>query len=471
MLGGISGNAAGELMDITFLLNGETVALYDVNPTRTVLDWLREERGLKGTKEGCNEGDCGACTIILTHETESKKGTNAVNACIMLLPQLQGKAVRTIEGVKSAQGDLHPIQSAVIEHHASQCGFCTPGIVNSLVSAHMRGITDHEDVLAGNLCRCTGYAPIIKAADAAQAQNVPDWLVDIPDDLNIIPNSCAPESVDELAEWYMNNPHATLVAGATDVGLWLTKKLAEPKQIGFLNRCAELQQITMRKDDIWIGSGVTIDQVQQVLKSRYPGFSGMLRYFASAQIRATASLGGNIANGSPIADTPPILIALGALLSLRRGNKCRVIRIEDFYIEYGRQDLQAGEFIEGIIIPHQPNGLKVYKISKRFDQDISSVLGALNIIEKDGKVQAARIAFGGMAGVPQRAKAVESALIGRDWSRQTIEDAQGAFSMDFTPLTDVRASAEYRLEVAQNMLLRVWLESQGQMVSVQEVTP
>ncbi len=447
------------------------MALCDVDPTRTVLDWLREERGLKGTKEGCNEGDCGACTIILTHESDSQKAASAVNACIMLLPQLQGKAVRTIEGVQSAQGDLHPIQNAVIEHHASQCGFCTPGIVNSLVAAHMRGATDHDDVLAGNLCRCTGYAPIIKAANAAQAENVPEWLADIPDNLNITPNSCAPENADELAEWYMNNPHATLVAGATDVGLWLTKKLVEPRQIGFLNRCTDLQQIIERENDIWIGSGVTIDQVQRAVKARYPGFSGMLRYFASTQIRATASLGGNIANGSPIADTPPILIALGARLSLRRGDKRRVILIEDFYIEYGRQNLQAGEFIEGIIIPHQPDGLKVYKISKRFDQDISSVLGALNIIEKDGKVQAARIAFGGMAGVPKRAKAVETALIGRDWNRQTVEDAQTVFSHDFIPLTDVRASAEYRIEVAQNMLLRVWLESHGQTVSVREVTP
>ncbi|MCP5038903.1 MAG: xanthine dehydrogenase small subunit [Rhodobacteraceae bacterium] len=457
-------------MDITFLLNGETVTLNDVDPTRSVLDWLRESRGLKGTKEGCNEGDCGACTIILLPEAGDEKGASAVNACITMLAQLHRRAIRTIEGIANPDASLHPVQDAMVEHHGSQCGFCTPGIVNSLVAAQLRGDDDFDDVLAGNLCRCTGYAPVIRAAHAVAYAGDPVLLADRPDELPAPALPFMPETSDELADWVMANPHATLVAGATDISLWLTKGLRDLHGVGFLGGCRDLQHIVAGDDGLRIGAGVTISQLRAGLGPRHPHFAAMLRRFASQQIRSAATIGGNIANGSPIGDTPPPLIALGARLHLRRGDAHRVIRLEDYFIEYGRQDLQAGEFIEAVTIPNQPDRLKVYKVSKRFDQDISAVLGAFNIEVNDGIVKSVRIAFGGMAAVPKRSSEVEKSLIGQKWTRETVNNTLPVFARDFTPLSDMRASAAYRLEVAQNMLVRFWLEDQGEVISVREVS-
>ncbi|MCB1335088.1 MAG: xanthine dehydrogenase small subunit [Roseivivax sp.] len=455
-------------MDVTFLLNGESVEVTGAPPTRTLLDWLRETRRLTGTKEGCNEGDCGACTVMVT----DARGSRAVNACILFLPQLHGKAVRTVEGIAGPGGALHPVQQAMIDHHGSQCGFCTPGFVVSMAVAHLNGDRAHDDALAGNLCRCTGYAPIVRAAEAAMQAPVPDWMTADAAALaeGAPPLPDAPETADALARLYADNPDAVLVAGATDVGLWVTKGLRDLPRPIFLNRCRDLQQITVSGNDLHIGAAVTMDRVLAAVQDRHPSYAAMLRRYGSAQVRAAATIGGNIANGSPIGDNPPALIALGATLHLRRGDSTRALPIEAFFIEYGKQDRAPGEFVTGVTIPGQPDRLRVYKLSKRFDQDISAVCGAFRIIVENGTVTEARIAFGGMAGIPKRAAAVEAALTGKPWTEATVAATFDAWEDDFTPLTDMRASAGYRLEAARAMLRRCWLEDHGQTVDVRKVS-
>ncbi|WP_108816486.1 xanthine dehydrogenase small subunit [Loktanella sp. Alg231-35] len=446
-------------MNVTFLLNGETVQVEAV-PTRTLLDWLREDAGLCGTKEGCNEGDCGACTVMVT----DADGAKALNACILFLPQLHGKAVRTVEGVAGPDGALHPVQQAMVDHHGSQCGFCTPGFIASMATAHLTGATNHDDALAGNLCRCTGYAPIIRAAEAAESAPVPEWMHDTPPTVEAAP--FAPATLDELAAWYWAHPDATLVAGATDVGLWVTKQLRNLPDVAFLNRCAELRAITQTDETIHFGAAVTMTEVLEDLRGLQPSYAEMIRRYGSQQVRNAATIGGNIANGSPIGDNPPALIAMGATLHLRHGETTRDIPIEDFFVDYGKQDRAAGELVTGVTLPKSVPDLRCYKISKRFDQDISAVCGCFNITVNDGKVTAARIAFGGMAGTPHRATNVENALIDQPWTDQTITAAAAMFATDYTPMTDMRASAAYRLEIAQNLLHRYFAELSGQTTSV-----
>ncbi|SLN45131.1 4-hydroxybenzoyl-CoA reductase subunit gamma [Pseudoruegeria aquimaris] len=475
---------------ISFLLNGEKIALPDAPPTLTLLDWLREHRGLTGTKEGCNEGDCGACTVILTGETGAPA---AINACITFLPQVHGKALRTVEGLAGESGALHPVQDAMVACHGSQCGFCTPGIVASLAAAQATGDAAHDDVLAGNLCRCTGYAPIIRAAQRAEVDT--RWaeadaaaLADFVPQISAggaggsqphassggaggsQPHAFLPASADELAAWFEAHPEATLVAGATDVGLWVTKQLRDLGDVAFLDNCRDLQRIEEDADGLRIGAGVTLTALRSAIAPRHPHFAEMLRRFASTQVRNRATIGGNIANGSPIGDAPPALIALGATLHLRKGEARRSLPLEAFFLEYGKQDRAPGEFVEALTIPAQPDRLKCYKLSKRFDQDISAVCGCFNLRLEAGTVAQARIAFGGMAGTPKRASHVEAALTGQPWSLETVQAALPAFAADYTPLSDMRASAAYRLATAQNMLLRYFHEDNGVATNVLEIS-
>ncbi len=438
--------------------------LADVDPTATLLDWLREDRGLTGTKEGCNEGDCGACTVMVTDEG----GAKALNSCILFLPQLHGKAVRTVEGASGPNGEAHPVQQAMVDLHGSQCGFCTPGFVMSMVAGHANGATDHDTQLAGNLCRCTGYAPIIRAAKAAEEHPVPVWVKDQPVAVQASP--MLPGSSDELATVFAKNPEATLVAGATDVGLWVTKQLRDLDPVIFLNRCEDLKQITITEDEVRFGAMVDMNRMGEALADLHPSYAEMIRRYACVQVRHAATVGGNIANGSPIGDNPPALIALGATLHLRKGDARRSIPLEAFFIDYGQQDRAPGEFVEAVSFPRQADRLKTYKLSKRFDQDISAVCGCFNITVTDGTVMHARIAFGGMAGTPKRATNVEAALIGKPWAHETIDAALPAFADDYSPLTDMRASATYRLETAKAMLERYFLEDQGEVTNVLEVS-
>ncbi len=451
-------------MAIRFSLNGETVEV-ETPPTRTLLDWLREDRGLTGTKEGCSEGDCGACTVIVA----DGGGTRAVNACILFLPQLNGKAVRTVEGISGPDGTLHPVQEAMVTHHGSQCGFCTPGFIASMAAAHVNGRRDHDDVLAGNLCRCTGYAPIVRAAEAAQGKIVPAWMHEVIPEA--MPLAIQPLSSDELAAWYADHPDATLIAGATDVGLWVTKALKELKNVAFLIRCNDLQKIEDLGEALKVGAAVTMADLLPVLREHHPSYAEMVRRYGSEQVRQAATIGGNIANGSPIGDNPPALIALGATLALRKGDERRELPIEDFFLEYGRQDRQPGEFVEAVMLHKSAPALRCYKLSKRFDQDISAVLGCFNVTVDNGTVSAARIGFGGMAGVPKLATTVCETLVGMPWNSDSIESVLPRFSDDFTPLSDMRASADYRLSTARNMLLRYYRDLRGETVDVREVQP
>lgn len=446
-------------MEITFRLNGEIVHTREP-ATRTLLDYLREGRGLCGTKEGCNEGDCGACTVMV----EDESGKKPLNSCILFLPQLHGKSVTTVEGL--SKGDtLHPVQSAMIEEHGSQCGFCTPGFIMSMATAHARGETSHEDILAGNLCRCTGYAPILRAAKKAESAPVPEGFEHIPFAAPAVVQR--PETVDELAALYALRPTATLIAGATDVGLWVTKQMRDLDEVIFLNGVSDLKGITETDDAFEIKAMTPIADLIALFKPYAPSLSEMFRRFASTQVRAAATLGGNIANGSPIGDSPPPLIAAGATVTLRKGEDQRTIPLEAFFIAYGKQDRQPSEFVESITVPKAGlANLAVYKLSKRFDQDISAVCGAFNIAVEDGIVRSAVIAFGGMAGTPARARTIEAALIGQPWNEATIAAALPAFAEDYTPMSDMRASAGYRLTAAQNMLRRLYAERSGLATSV-----
>ncbi len=494
------------MTEIAFLLNGETVRASEA-PTRTLLDYLRDQKGLTGTKEGCNEGDCGACTVIVT---DPEGGLRALNACILFLPQLQGRAVRTVEGLAEA-GSLHPVQQAMVEHHGSQCGFCTPGFVMAMAAAHAQGRTDHDDQLAGNLCRCTGYAPIIRAAEAAEGAPLPTWIESDREALaDLEPAATAgtaavtadaaaapvggrapyepeaghgsdatateapayiPGTADDLARWYLDHPDATLIAGATDVGLWVTKGLRALPETAFLNRCDDLKQVVRDGDSIRLGAGVSMTRALQELSAPYPSYAELIRRYGSVQVRNAATIGGSLANGSPIGDNAPALIALGATLHLRRGDARRAIPLETFFIAYGKQDRKPGEFVEAVSLPADCEAFRVYKISKRFDQDISAVCGAFNVTVDDGKVLGARVAFGGMAATPKRAPAFEAALTGADWSLGALEAALPALAQDFTPLSDMRASAEYRLAAAQGLARRYFAELSGQAVNVLEVQP
>jgi xanthine dehydrogenase small subunit len=457
-------------MSIAFLLNGTPVRIEGEAPTRTLLDWLREVRGLTGTKEGCNEGDCGACTVMVT----DAEGSKALNACILFLPQLHGKAVRTVEGVSGPEGQMHPVQAAMVAHHGSQCGFCTPGFVVSMAVAHLNGARDHDDQLAGNLCRCTGYAPIVRAAEAAASEPVPEWMVS--DRAAVAAFACGkaevfrPADSDALADWYLANPDAVLVAGATDVGLWVTKQLRDLKPVAFLGGVADLKGIEVQGGQLHVGACVTISALRDAVAARLPSFGELLRRYASVQVRNAATIGGNIANGSPIGDGPPALIALGATLHLRRGDEMRSMPLESFFLEYRKQDRKPGEFVAGVSFPEFAPGLRCYKISKRFDQDISAVCGCFNVTVEGGVVTSARIAFGGMAGVPKRASLAEAALVGREWTEATVDAAAEAMAGDFAPLSDMRASAGYRMLTVQNLLRRYFQDLAGVPVSVLEVS-
>lgn len=459
-----------------FILNGDRVALAGIDPRTTLLDWLRETRRLTGTKEGCNEGDCGACTVTITRLYGGRAVRRPVNACIVLMPMLDGAAVTTVEGISAPDGRLHPAQDAMARLHGSQCGFCTPGFVMALHSDYPNGRRDKAgvaDAVAGNLCRCTGYGPILAAGDAMHDDPAPDWepdltpmLADMADDdaLKLTGGGAVahvPRDEAALARLLAAHPDALLVAGATDVGLWITKRLDRPRVMIFLGRIAGFDRIKDMPEALTLGAGATWGDAHGAMARLSPDLGELVRRVGAVQVRASGAIGGNIANGSPIGDGPPALIALGAQITLGSATGSRSLALEDFFLTYGEQDLMAGEYLSSIRIPRpkDPGRLKVYKISKRFDQDITAVLGVFDIEVVAGMVKSARIAFGGMAGIPKRAHAVEQALIGQPWDAATVDAALPAFARDFQPMDDMRASASYRLKLAQNLLRKVFAET------------
>ena len=465
---------------IRFLLNDTPVETSDVAPDATLLDYLRLGCRLTGTKEGCAEGDCGACTVLVGRPSATGLIYETVNACIRFLASVDGCHVVTIEHL-SRNGSLHPVQQAMVDMHGSQCGFCTPGIVMSLYALWMHtpnpSQSEVEEALQGNLCRCTGYAPIIRAAQSVKGDPGADPLISergavqtalasMQDGRSVEIDSSdgrvfLPATVDDLAAQLTATPEATIVAGATDVGLWVTKFMRPISPVIYIAHLMELQEITSDQNGITIGAGVTYTAFFETLEAHFPQLRPFWARIGGWQVRNMGTIGGNIANGSPIGDTPPMLIALGATITLRRGTERRELPLENFFIDYGKQDLEPGEFLESIHVPLPRKGdiFEVHKISKRKDEDISSVCGAFWIRCTNGMVEDARIAFGGMAATPKRARAVEKSLIGQPWTAVTVFQAQDSFAKDFTPISDMRASAEYRAVVARNLLMRVFRES------------
>ena len=459
---------------IRFLLDDTMIDL-EAAATASVLDLLRYDLRRTGTKEGCAEGDCGACTVLLGELAGDRVAWRAVNACILFAPMLHGKALRTVESL-SAGGTLHPVQREMVERHGSQCGFCTPGFVMSLYGRSIGALgTEGEpvaDVIAGNLCRCTGYGPILDAGEAVPPAATDDSAIAAA--LRGISSAArgegwfAPRASDDLAALLIEHPEARIVAGATDVGLWVTKQHRDLGTVIFLGDVADLKTIAEDEAGLTIGAGVRYTEAKATLARLHPDLGELVRRIGGLQVRNAGTIGGNIANGSPIGDMPPALIALGATLTLRQGDTRRTIPLEAFFKSYGVQDRAPDEFVESVHVPRPGTGtiVRIVKLSKRLDSDISAVCGAFAIMVERGQVTGARIAFGGMAGTPARAPACEAALVGQPWSEATIEVAANALAGDYTPLTDARGSSAYRRTAAANLLRRLWAEQSGEHTSV-----
>ena len=465
---------------VRFLLGEERRELSGLDPNTTVLNYLRRVERRTGTKEGCGEGDCGACTIVLGELDGERLTYRAVNSCIQFVGMLDGKQVLTVEDLAEPDGTLHPCQQAMVDCHGSQCGFCTPGFVMSLFALYQEaGASDRnriDDALAGNLCRCTGYGPIVAAARAMKAGQPDRFTRHARQTIAALKalsagasaslegegrRYFAPRSSAELAQLLLQHPNATILGGGTDVGLWVTKQLRSLDTIIYVGEVADLKQIKVDERWIEIGAGVTYSQALATIEAHYPDIAEMMRRLGSEQIRNTGTIGGNIANGSPIGDSPPSLIALGSRLVLQRGDQQRELALEDFFLDYGKQDRQPGEFVAAVRIPvaDPSRVLRCYKVSKRFDQDITAALGAFALTLSGDMVEDIRICFGGMAPTPKRAKAAEAALNGKPWTREAVEAACEALAEDYTPITDMRASAQYRLKVAQNLLRKFFIET------------
>lgn len=500
---------------IRFFHRGEVVEVQGPHPTRSVLQWLREDAHCTGTKEGCNEGDCGACTVVIGElaeagDTEAVNGLRlqTVNACIQFLPSLHGKALFTVEDLKSqcagksacagkpaGPQSLHPVQQAMVECHGSQCGFCTPGIVMTLWSAYehhqQQGSEPTRqqlaDELSGNLCRCTGYRPILDAGQrmfdlpAVRLDTAP--VVAALQGLQAEAGNAglnyaapqglrtdffhAPRTLADLAGLCEAKPKARIVAGSTDVGLWVNKQFRDLGDMIYVGDVAEMKRIEVRPDaeggELYIGAGASLESAWSALVQRWPSLTDVWLRFASTPIRHAGTMGGNVANGSPIGDSPPVLMALDAQIELRKGERVRRMPLTDFYLDYMKNQLEAGEFVQALAVPlaAMQRQVRGYKISKRFDCDISALCAGF-AIELDGEiVQSIRLAFGGMAATVKRAAAAEAALLGKPWSLENVKAAQAALAQDFKPMSDMRASADYRLKVAQNLIQRLWLETRA----------
>jgi xanthine dehydrogenase small subunit len=466
--------------EIRFLLNDGAVALDAVAAEDTLLDFLRIARRLTGTKEGCAEGDCGACTVLVGRLAGDGLRYEPVNACIRFLASVDRCHVVTVEHLRGADGGLHPVQQAMVDHHASQCGFCTPGIVMALAALRMDNPEPDaaaiDTALQGNLCRCTGYAPILRAARAMADHGSPGAdplhlrraetaarLRAMADGRRVAvargaSQAILPADADDLAAVLAAHPEATIVAGATDVGLWVTKGLRQIAPAVFIGHLDDLRGIERDADWLRIGASVTYAEAGAAMAETFPHLRRYWDRIGGPQVRAMGTLGGNIANGSPIGDIPPALIPLGAEIVLRAGDGRRVLPLEEFFIAYGKQDIRPGGFLESIRIPVTGGLHAAYKISKRRDEDISAVAAGFHLEVSDGAVRSARIAFGGMAPVPKRARAAEAALIGQPWAEASLIGAAQALDRDFTPISDMRASAVYRMTVAKNLFRRFWHE-------------
>ena len=475
--------------NIQFVLDGTLFKVADVEPTRTLLDYLREDLQRTGTKEGCAEGDCGACTVVVGElEADGKNvSLRTTNACLQCLPTLDGKQLFTVESLSKDLQTLHPVQQVMVDNHASQCGFCTPGFVMSLFwlykNQKQTSYNELLQVLSGNICRCTGYRPILDAGlamhgsgagqeswlctpgnDTSQEQNTLDMLqaVDRSSSLELLQTSCgtpcyiAPVELYELAEQFKINPDATLLSGGTDIGIWITKAFKKFPLLIYTGKVGELKQIDINETSIEIGSAVTLTEAIPVLLQDYPELEDFFNRFASLPIRNLATLGGNICNASPIGDSMPVLLSLGAELKLRRGSSTRTFPLHEFYLDYQKTAMLSGEFLESIIVPRREQNsiFASYKISKRFDQDISAVCASFYLQKNSSGEHKINIAYGGVAAIPKRAYATEEFINNNALNASNTRQALDVLKTEFTPLSDMRASAAYRSQVSENLLYR-----------------
>ena len=489
---------------VRFVLDGQIVEAQGKRRTTTVLDYLREQLHRTGTKEGCAEGDCGACVVLVGELNAAGSAVEyiPVNSCIQLLPTLDGKSVKTVESLRKGDGSLHPVQQAMVECHGSQCGFCTPGFVMSLYALYENTGSEAPipsrqaicDSLTGNLCRCTGYRPIIDAGErmfelpspagidrkqlAETLRNLErrDTFSYAPVGTENAPRFYAPRTASAFAAIKAAHPNIRILAGSTDVGLWVTKQFRELGDILYIGQVADLYALEKRDGWIEIGAAVSLEKAYALLAEDYPELTELWLRFASLPIRNAGTLGGNVANGSPIGDSAPALIAIGTRVVLQRGEQRRELPLEDLYLAYQKNAMEEGEFVAGLRIPVREGRdalrFRTYKLSKRFDEDISAVCAAL-AIELDGEdgnttVRSARIAYGGMAATSKRATETEAAIIGQPWNEATVRAAMAAMSRDYTPLSDMRATDNYRRVSAANTVYRFWLETRTDAPLTQE---
>ena len=483
---------------IRFVLDGELVEIQNPDPTRTVLQYLREDLHKIGTKEGCAEGDCGACTVAIAEidRTGTRLQVRAINSCIQFLPTLDGKELITVENLRRGDGSLHPVQQAMVDCHGSQCGFCTPGFIMSLFALYKTNENpsrrEIDDALAGNLCRCTGYRPIIEAAQKMYGyeKDEDSWLEEssAPDaecsaaekeKVELLYSAIRPEMLDidrrgrkyfapgnvqSLAAILEAHPDATLLAGGTDVGLWVTKQHRELTTLIYTGNVEELSELKVTQTHIEIGAAVSLSDAMVPIIEHYPEFEEVFLRFASPPIRNAATLGGNIANASPIGDSMPALMVLDTMLVLRSGDHKRPMALSDFFIDYQKTALEPGEFLERVLVPLRESDIQVqcYKVSKRFDQDISAVCGAYSLRRNAAEIADIKIAYGGLAAVPKRALYCEARLKGQDWNEDAVQVGIDSLDHDFSPVTDMRSTAEYRHQVSGNLLRRFYLDSIGE---------
>ncbi len=463
---------------IRFIRRGELITLGNVPPDRTLLEVLREDLGACGTKEGCGEGDCGACTVVIGEPEGAGLRFRAINSCIRLAHSVDGLALWTVEDLSEPDGTLHPAQEAMVQCHGSQCGFCTPGFVMSLFGMYQNHVRTGRTItrelaqadLSGNLCRCTGYRPILDAAQR-MAQLPPARI----DEAGLAAKLAAlgpasgapgyrmPTTLSELLALLRDHPGAQLVAGCTDAGLWVTKQRRRFEQVLDVTRVRELRRIEPADGHLSVGAAVPLADAFDALVAQRPALGAFAERFAGLPVRNSGTLGGNVANGSPIGDSMPLLIALGAQIVLASVRGERTLALEDFYTGYRQTVLAADEVVARLLVPQPAPGefLRAYKVSKRYDDDISAVCLAIRMHTHEGRATGVRIGAGGVAATPARARQAEAVLEGQAWTEGACEAAAQALRAQFQPITDMRASAAYRREVLGNLMRRYWLESQG----------